>query len=216
LLPLDVTFIIDQFVNETDDNSTNWPYIQTFLTEATLQLNVGSSEGQSHVAWITYSNSSTLEFNFNPYGNDSLNVTDMIALFRSKVSAYGPAYLAQALQVMRTDVYTGFEGDREEVPNLVVIVTARDSDNASAVRNAAAQAYNEIDMLRMMVVIIGNGTNQTEMESLATENYFFQLSSFEELRVSFATLMSRICSAAYTAGTGISDKGFQFIHSLIV
>ena len=54
-----------------------------------------------------------------------------------------------------------------------------------------------------MVLGVGDSINETELRAIASADYFFRLSSFEELNVSISAIISTICNSAYVAGMNL-------------
>ena len=180
---------------------TNWYHIQSYMTSLARSLNIGVTYQQTHLAWISFSDWATLEFNLNPQSLNDLAKAEMIQLFWDKTFTGGGTNTSHALLVLRTDVYTGLAGDRDNISNVAILLTDGKSTDQAATSFQALTNKLEIPDFTMMAIGLGENVDQDELRDIASgEDYVFFLDDFEELQTSFELLRDRTCSAGITAG----------------
>ena len=121
--PLDVVFVLDE---SGSIGSTEFSQVKTFLSKLVGRLDIDS--GSTRVGVVTYATTARTRFNLNAYTT--------VAAVQSAISRLtysgGNTYTDRALAHVRTSMLTASSGDRNNVPNAVVVLTDGRSSNTSA------------------------------------------------------------------------------------
>lgn len=173
--PLDLVFVVDtsQFSN-TSDSLDREIMVKTFLNSFLDTADVDS--GAVKVAMVTYSTHPEIAFDLNTFSSKS-EMTDAIyvADFRP-----GERNTADALARVRSHVLVG---DRQEAPNVVLLIQSGKSDRNEyrTLQEAEALKY-----ARANVFVVGYGLDNAGTEEVneiaskpTTENTFLASSVFE-------------------------------------
>lgn len=123
--------------------ATNFQEMKTFVHEFLQFADVDS--GEIRVAIVTYSDTASVQFYLNTYNTKVL----MNNAINSLQYRPGGANLADALKILRTNVFTRNSGDRPDVNNVVILLSANDvsvnlalaSQEADATRAAGIQIF---------------------------------------------------------------------------
>ena len=120
---MDIVFVVDA---SGSIGVTNFNLTKSFLSRLVGRLNISS--GNTRVGLVTYSSGIGSGFNLSDY------VT--VASMQRAISSLGYSYggttnTAGALAYVRTTMLTAAAGNRDDVPNVVVVVTDGHSNNAN-------------------------------------------------------------------------------------
>lgn len=123
--------------------ATNFQEMKTFVHEFLQFADVDS--GEIRVATVTYSDTASVQFYLNTY-NTKVLMNNAISSLQYRP---GGANLADALKILRTNVFTRNSGDRPDVNNVVILLSANDvsvnlalaSQEADATRAAGIQIF---------------------------------------------------------------------------
>ena len=167
-----------------------------FVADADIDID----NGLVRVAVAVYSNTAEAQFHLNTYSTkrDILNAIDKIQF------TYGRTNITGALKLMRTDMFTRKRGDREDVPNVCIVVT----DGVSTIDHQ--KTVPEADLARLSGIrIFGIGvglTNTSELEGIAgnLENVY-TIDHFDDLELKMDNLYQTICpgNTIYVGGISI-------------
>jgi len=123
--PADVIFVLDE---SGSVGLPNFNLMKAFLVALVGTLDINS--GDTRVGAVTYSTAVDLAEAFN------LNAHSSVALVQSAISSFtysgGLKYTNLALRHVRTVMLTAANGDRPNVPNVVVVLTDGGSSNMPA------------------------------------------------------------------------------------
>lgn len=162
-------------------------FCKDFLTNADID------SGNVKVGVLSYSTGVNVEFYLNSHSTkqDIFNAIDNIPY------RYGSTNTADGLKTMRTDLYTSRNGDRDGVPNVVIILTDGVS-NINSRRTIPEAVLARGDGIHIYAVGIGLRDTR-ELDAIATppatENSF-NVQSFDEL-----TALSEKVFQAFCPGT---------------
>lgn len=193
---LDVAFIIDgsgsiRDANPADGSYDNWNLLLTFVANVVDNLPVSASG--THVAAVVFSDKGEMLFPFSRY-------TDHGAVRRAILNtAYpgGNTNTSGGLWVARSQVFTGRNGDRPNVPNVAIVLT----DGKSTFDHQRTIPYAEDlrrDGVEMITIGITNSVDEDELKGMSSlpqqqhRNYFTS-ASFQELEDVMAGLINTAC-----------------------
>jgi len=120
--PTDIVFVMDE---SESIGSMNFDMMKLFLSQLVSRLDIDS--GNTRVGLITYSSSIGDGFNLSDYSTVASVQSAILALTYSG----GGTNTAGALEYVRTKMLTSAAGDRSNIPNVVVVLTDGQSDNAN-------------------------------------------------------------------------------------
>ena len=172
----------------TSVTENNFLVMKDFIKDFLFIADVDS--GKARVGVIIYSTEDHVQFNLNTYRNK-------VALFEAIdyiPYRYGSTNTADALNTMRTQMYTAANGDRPGVPNVAIVITDGVSNiNSRRTIPEAEQARAE----GIHIYAIGIGlTDTTELDGIASQpasENSFAVQEFSELRNLRDTLFSAFC-----------------------
>ena len=111
---VDLVFVLDASTSVTENN---FLVMKDFIKDFLFIADVDS--GNARVGIIIYSTEDHVQFNLNTYQNK-------VALFEAIdyiPYRYGSTNTADALNTMRTQMFTAANGDRPGVPNVAIVIT---------------------------------------------------------------------------------------------
>jgi len=122
--PIDVIFVVDESESVGSENFTT---AKSFLSQFINRLDTDS--GNTRVGLVTFATNVTTVINLTDYSP--------VASLQSAISSLsytggGTANTATALDYVRTRMLTEAAGDRDNVHNIVVVITGGRLDNFSA------------------------------------------------------------------------------------
>ncbi|CAG2244074.1 unnamed protein product [Mytilus edulis] len=149
-------------------------FCKDFLKNADLD------SGNIHVGIVSYSTGVHIEFQMNDYST-SQDIMDAIDAIPYR---YGSTNTADGLKTMRSQMFTAANGDRDGVPNVVLILT----DGVSNINSR--RTIPEAEQARaagIHIYAVGIGLRDTrELDAMASEpasENSFNVQSFDELAV---------------------------------
>lgn len=154
----------------------NFAKVLNFVLSVVHEMSV--SFNSTRVGLITFSTRAYVIFYLDKYGTFEQLRRGML----STPYRYGDTYTADALRLLRDDLFTPYRGDRPDVPNYAVVIT----DGVSNIRNwrTIAEAHRDQDE-GIHIFSIGIGlTNLNEIYSISSEpstKNTFLVSSFDQL-----------------------------------
>ena len=182
---VDMVFVVDASTSVTE---YNFLVMKDFIKDFLFNANI--DDGNVRVGIIIYSTEDYLQFHLDEY-------QDKLALFTAIDDIpyrYGSTNTADALNTMRTQMYTAANGDRPGVPNVAIVITDGVSNiNSRRTIPEAEQARAE----GIHIYAIGIGlTDTTELDGIASQpasENSFAVQEFSELRNLRDTLFSAFC-----------------------
>ena len=122
--PVNIVIVLD---DSSSIGSTNFNLTKSFLSQLVGYLDIDS--GNTRLGLVTYSTSATTRFNLNTH-NSVTSVQS--AIYSLTYSAGGSTNTHVALAHVRTLVLNSAAGDRNNVSNVVVLLTDGKSGNSTA------------------------------------------------------------------------------------
>ncbi|CAG2253559.1 COL6A [Mytilus edulis] len=187
---IDLVIILD---SSTSVGDANYKKMLTFCKDFLTNADIDS--GNVKVGVLSYSTGVNVEFYLNSHSTkqDIFNAIDNIPY------RYGSTNTADGLKTMRTDLYTSRNGDRDGVPNVVIILTDGVS-NINSRRTIPEAVLARGDGIHIYAVGIGLRDTR-ELDAIATppatENSF-NVQSFDELTALSEKVFQAFCPVATT------------------
>ncbi|XP_068760232.1 protocadherin Fat 4-like [Montipora capricornis] len=191
---VDLTFILDSSSNV---GSYNFGLMKNFVKDVVDFFNIGPSG--THVAVVTYSTNTQLEFNLKAHHTKS-----SIKSAVSKISYRGGwTYTADALDYVRRNIFVKSQGMRPDasIPKVTVIVTNGYS-NGRPVTEPAKKLRDK--GVHIFSIGVGNNVNPRELNTMATDpdsTHVFRLGSFHDL----AGWVDKLSAVSCDEGASVSS-----------
>ena len=171
---IDLVFVLDASTSVTEPNfQLMKDFVKDFLFIAEID------NGNVRVGVIIYSTEDYVQFQLNTYATKA-EVFDAVDQIPYR---YGSTNTADALNTMRTEMFTAFNGDRPNVPNLAIVVTDGVS-NINSRRTIPEAEQARADRIHIYAIGIGL-TDTTELDGIASkpaDENSFAVQEFSELR----------------------------------
>ncbi len=182
--PADVAFALDA---SGSIGKVNFQKQLDFVRDVILGLNL---EGGARVALETYANQPSVSF----YLNDA---TDRAAVLNSLTMHYsgGTTNTADAIRVMREDIFTVATGDRPDVGNVGVVLTDGRSNDENRTWHEAMRARD--GGIHLIAVGIGGNVRTRELDGIAsfpTESNVLRADGFDGLAAIRESLVQAVCN----------------------
>lgn len=181
----DIAFLVDIADGRPNINSWRKTFINAFLSGLDLR------SGNTRISTAVFGSRTKILYNFNQYDS---NRDALIATAYSKDNSW--TNTVQALSRARSTLFSSSQGDRPNVPNVLVILTDGGArDRAGAVRIARDLVSRGVDIY---VAALGYHTNLAEVSPLATRAdlpYVIQFNSAEAAEIAANTLLDGICQS---------------------
>ena len=180
-----MVFVLDASTSVT---APNFELMKDFVKDFLFIADIDS--GNVRVGVIIYSTEDYIQFHLKDY-NSKIEVFEAIDNIPYR---YGSTNTADALNTMRTKMYTRANGDRPNVPNICIVVTDGVSNiNSRRTIPEAKQARAE----GIHIYAIGIGLKDTtELDGIASEpasENSFAVQEFSELRTLREKVFSAFC-----------------------
>ena len=124
--PLDIIFMLDE---SQSVGPTNYEKMKTFVSQLVGTLDVKGTGG-ARVGVVTYSGKVNNVINL----KDHSTVADVQAAINKLTYKVGVTATAKALNYVHTDMLTLPAGDRDDVPNVVIVMTDGESSEPTATK----------------------------------------------------------------------------------
>lgn len=131
----DIVFVVDASGSIRENR---FKIVLDYVAGVIDNLEVGKD--RTRIGLITYSDTATVRFNLNKYTRKE----DILQVVKSQLWIQGKTNTADALRLMRTQLFTEANGDRLDVPNYAIVLTDGESNiNAEMTVKEAIQARIE-------------------------------------------------------------------------
>ena len=182
---IDLVFVLDASTSVT---APNFELMKDFVKDFLFIADIDN--GNVRVGIIIYSTEDYVQFQLNTYSS-KVEIFDAIDNIPYR---YGSTNTADALNTMRTEMFTRANGDRPNVPNICIVVTDGVSNiNSRRTIPEAEQARAE----GIHIYAIGIGlTDTTELDGIASQpasENSFAVQEFSELRTLRDQVFSAFC-----------------------
>lgn len=149
----------------------NYDNYQNIILEmvANVVTNIQVDTLRVRIALVTFSDTPTAEFYFNTYRSGN----EIVSAIRGASYGGSKANLADALRLLRTDVFSGANGHRTDpnITSVAVIIT----DNVSTNRTATLLEAQKARDAGINIVTLGIGTYLDEYELSAVATYPYRI-----------------------------------------
>ncbi|GAB1606677.1 type VI, alpha, partial [Argonauta hians] len=183
----DIHFILD---SSGSVSNPDFAKMVKFVEEMVKGFDVGKDKVRVAVSLFAGSNAD--QFHLNKYYDKNALLSAISKIQRIS----GTTNTADALNKARTVGFTAKNGDRPKVPNIAIVITDGNSNNAQETATAATNLKNT----QAVVFSIGVGSNirQAELEAIATgpgTTHVFQVTNFAALGNIKKELATKTCEA---------------------
>ena len=186
---MDLTILLDSSTSITEPN-----FEAARVSMAAVLQDFAIDAGYARVAMVSYSDDVNVHFHLDAYPSSDL----IMAAITRIPYIYGTSNLAKALKTVKTKVFTKSKGDREEIPNILLLITDgvdNSADLKKTYKEAGRLRKAGIDIIPIGVEYQGKKSELTRMASKpAKKNYFF-VKRFDQLPTIISDLSSRICES---------------------
>jgi collagen type VI alpha len=164
----------------------NWD--KMLLSTRRLVRDIDSKGDNVRIGLVVFSTEAHVEFHLNSYKNKD-DIIDAISRIKY---TYGMTNTADALKLMRTEMFSPANGDRPGIANLAIVIT----DGVSTVKNdSTIPEANRAREQGIQIYAIGIGLTATaELNAIAgrPENRYF-IDNFDELDEKMERIYKNIC-----------------------
>ncbi|KAK7494669.1 hypothetical protein BaRGS_00014067, partial [Batillaria attramentaria] len=181
----DIVFVLDASQSVGDEG---FETLKVFVEDVINSFEVGKNKVR--VGILKYSDSARTEFNL----NDFYNETELNETISKIVYTMGQTNTGNALDHLRTDMFTPENGDRPNVPNVAIIITDGQSTNPNDTIRAAQEARDA--GITLFAVGVGDLAEMSELEEIATDpdaEYVFTVTDYSKLDNIAATFQEAVC-----------------------
>ncbi|XP_078660839.1 uncharacterized protein LOC144905190 isoform X3 [Branchiostoma floridae x Branchiostoma belcheri] len=196
-IELDLVFLLDGSGSVT---SANFDIVKEFTRR--LANNFDVSLADTRVGVVQYSDFPTTEFNLN-----SFNTNELVDLaIRNIQYQEGGTDTGEAIDFVRVNSFSANNGDRSNVPNVMIVVTDGQSSDDVAVPAQTARNAG----ITMYAVGIGNSVDANELLQIAGQaNRVVQSADFSTLFSVGEDLQELVCDAGWCGDPGAPVNGFR-------
>jgi len=163
----DIVFDLDASGSIED---TNFQLMTRFVMTVVQNLNVVSQPGDTgaEIGLMTFNETVWIHFNLNTYTNKDQLVNAIFVPYTG-----GKTNTANSIRVADSQMFTASNGDRQSVPNVLVVITDGLSNDPNATwQQAMATRANNISII---AVGIGNQVDDNELRAIASDPLDFNV-----------------------------------------
>ncbi|XP_028415968.1 collagen alpha-1(XII) chain-like [Dendronephthya gigantea] len=175
--------------------SVGWQDVRTvkkFLQKLVMELNVGEDSNRVALTQFSEQGKTKTEFGFDRY-YQARKISR--AIHKMVYHAGKRTMLGHALELADSSIFDGFDGDRADVSNVIILVADGGAhDQTQASENAAKLRQRGV---HIVTVYIANSKSEEEnkdfLRSISSSPSDFYTSSFDELKYIAADLVKVVC-----------------------
>ena len=178
---MDLIIILD---SSGSVGQANFDHVKSWVGQLILGLDVDN--GVVNVGLLVFSSSETVVFHMDRHSSRSGMLEDLANVRYMR----GTTNTAGALQYARQTMFSRSNGDREDVKNIVLLVTSGDSDDREETILEARLMKDE--GVHILVTVVGNWFTMEEMNAIASHPYEenrFHLDEYEDLNEEFKDML---------------------------
>lgn len=188
----DIMFVLDE---SSSVDQENFETMKTFVQNVVSDLPIGSDS--VNVGLLKYGFGVHEEFDLNKYQDptslkNAINEVDYVG---------GITNTHKALDYIRTDSFTAPKGDREDAPNIAILIT----DGKSTDKQKTMEAAERLKAAGVIVFSIGiDKADEEELKAIASNpssEYVFFVESFSSLDKIKEHISSDICTSKCFSNT---------------
>ena len=194
--------------------SSNFQKQKQFVAQFAQSFNIGNGTNDAQIGAITWSSAVYNQFNMDRYSTK----TDLINAINGITYDSGATATHLALQYVMDNSFKPAAGDRVNVPNILIVMTDGKS-NSPAQTLAEAQKLHQIPGLKVFVIGIGSGADQSELGHIASDSKnVFTVNDFNALQTIQNELKKQACSASSgnITNTSVSWLFMLFIRNCYI
>ncbi|XP_066300013.1 collagen alpha-3(VI) chain-like [Branchiostoma lanceolatum] len=197
-VPLDILFLLD---GSGSVGPANFDLMKDFTR--TLARNFDIAANLTQIGVVQYSDTVNREFGLGDFHNrqDVLNAINAISY------QAGGTLTGAAIDFVRQTSFTTADGDRPDVPNMLIVVT--DGVSGDSVQGPADAARRE--GITTFGVGIGNGIDFATLLQIAGDSdRILQAADFGALTTVAQTLQEVVCDLQYCGDPGAPENGWRY------
>lgn len=184
----DVIFLLD---TSGSVGEYNYALMRNFTFNTVKDLEIDS--GLFRVGVMTFSDTARIEFQLNTHDTKQ----DIFNALQRMPYVYGYTHTAEALRRIRTEMFVSRNGDRPDVPNLLVIVTDGHSNVNHEETIPEARLIKNMGTTIITVAIgLEDNTELRGMASQPIQDNMIEVMDFEGLGQLSHTIVTPLCSDA--------------------
>lgn len=202
-LPLDVAVLMD---SSGSISRRNFQVFKRFIKSIITGFEV--SEDHTHIAIIEYSTNASVQLKFNDFTGRALNRNNVKGRVNRIPHRRGKTFIDRALRLANEEVFTEKAGMRDWVKKVAFVMTdgeqTKDPEATKSVNEILAEAVQPLKDKGVRVITLGIGkkVNKESLQTIATGDFVFYASSFNELRKMVKQLKKGTCP--------ISAAGYRY------
>jgi collagen type VI alpha len=203
---LDLVFAID---SSGSIRNERFPEVLDFAASIVGEIEVRA--GKTQVGAVKWSDEGEIQFHLNQYKSQQ----DVIQALRHIQFVGGRTHTSAALRLMKDDMFTRSNGDRDNAPNVAVIITDGNSNiNPELTIPDAIDA--RVQGIHVIVVAVGTQLNLLELRGMASQpnaNTIITVDSIRNLPSVMNNVLDSICNDVNECQSGPCNNGGQCIDT---
>ncbi|KAK2165643.1 hypothetical protein LSH36_47g02029 [Paralvinella palmiformis] len=183
-LPADVVFALD---GSGSIEKNNFFLLEEFIKDAMYGIDLDS---MSRVGVLTYSDEANIKIQLNEYNSTRSIINAMNLPYTG-----GTTNTAEALRVLRTEMFVAERGDRPDAINIAVVVTDGKSNNRKRTLEEAVATRKA--GIHIVVIGVGSSIEEEELRGIATDpddDNVFIVKDFYALTKVLTPLLTSVCN----------------------
>ncbi|XP_046570715.1 collagen alpha-1(XII) chain-like [Haliotis rubra] len=138
--------------------------------------NISKSSKETNVAFMVFSDTAEVLFHLNTYRDKKTSIMEAID---SKTHTGGNTFLGDAIKLATSEVFTEINGDRSNVPNVVLLLTDGNSDANEDVRSSIDGLKAKAEVFVVTVTDQVDNTTIDLVASFPALNHVFHIDTAE-------------------------------------
>ena len=182
----DIALVIDSS-GSIQEGGNNWARMKTFTQELVNRLDI--SVTRVRVGAVQYGGNANVEFNLNTYSKKS----DIVDHLGTMAFLGTKTYTGLGLRYMQNEIFQQSSGDRDDVPNIGIVITDGKSNiNEEETKKEADLAKEQ--GTKIITIGISAKTSISELMDIASNNQsLFIVNNFEVLMQQLDNIVNTIC-----------------------
>ena len=188
-----------------DDSSSigeaNFNKQKQFMAYFVESFNAGHAQDEIHFGAVSFANTTYLRV----WMRNS-NSTDYVIHAMENMEWLPSRGSGRATHVgldfARQYMWTRFRGDRDCIPNILIVLSSGPSDNSTATEIASTELKARWPNLKIFTIAIGDNADKNEVEKIASKpEMFYSVNGFDDFSSIMVNMKLQICQAISDAGT---------------
>jgi collagen type XIV alpha len=178
--------VLDSSGSLTENGRDDWNTLKRFLYQLIERINVGTNAVR--IGAVKFSREGNLEFQLDRY-QDRQSLRNAI---EAMVYIGDRTNIADGLQIVREQVFSGNPGDRPGVPNVVIVIT--DGKANERITETGTEAELTQREARVIAVGVTEDVDERELNEIATTpNDVIRTADFESLIADLDRILAVAC-----------------------